>query len=279
MKIQSLLVMLYSIAVIHAQTPAADPFRATLPDGSPVPEGPINISLCLETFSLPMAAAAKLQREALSDPALYERILEMGEKNGVKQETFTMLRGKSGQKSHTEGISEEIYATEYEPPELPNAVGVALSANDPDQPAPVTPPGQTPVQPPVKIPDAAGLPSAASSEKFSGLKTPALPTSFETRNVGITFEAEPTLADNEKVLDLRAVPEWVTYVGRSAWGQDLSKVEMPVFETQRINTSINMRMGQPALLGTFNRPPVSKVSPDSANRVWFAFVTATIVRP
>lgn len=271
MKIQLLLATGYALAALHAQSPQpADPFRAGPPDGGPQPEGPVNISLCLETFSLPLTAAAKLQREGLSDPALYERILEMSEKNGVKQETFTMVRGRSGQKFTTESISEEIYATEYEPPELPNSVGVSLPNPEPAQPA----------QPaPTPIPDTKDLSGAVDLKKFGGLKTPATPTSFETRNVGLTFEAEATLDESYKILDLRTVPELVSFVGRSEWGQDLSKTEMPVFESQRINTSITMRMNQPALLGTVNRPPFSKVSPDSADRVWFAFVTATIVKP
>jgi hypothetical protein len=37
--------------------------------------------------------------------------------------------------------------------------------------------------------------------------------------------------------------------------------------------------GLPFLLGTMNRPPVSKVDADSDNRIWFAFVTVYSVKP
>jgi hypothetical protein len=53
---------------------------------------------------------------------------------------------------------------------------------------------------------------------------------------------------------------------------------MPDFDTQRIHTSSTLRLDQPFLLGTISRPPVSKVDPDSSNRVWYAFVTGTLAK-
>ncbi len=90
---------------------------------------------------------------------------------------------------------------------------------------------------------------------------------------------EPTLSENGKVVDLRVVPEHVTMVGRSTWGQEISTTEMPIFECQRLSHAAIVPINQPFLLGTVNRPPVSSVDPDSANRVWFAFVTVTLAKP
>lgn len=249
MKIQSILFSVFSLAVLQAQE-----------------AGPKNISVCYETFSLPLAMAAKLQREQLADPELYERLVAAVEKETVRQETLTLLRCRSSQKATTESISEQIYPTEYEAAGVPGSVTVsATPSTAKDGPAPV--------------PDAEKGKNATDPTTFDGVRTPATPSAFDTRNTGVTLEFEPTLSDDEKLVDLRIVPEHNTMVGRSSYGQGVSITEMPVFETQRSNTAAAVRVNQPFLLSTMNRPPVSKVDPDSANRVWFAFVTVSLAKP
>ena len=80
-------------------------------------------------------------------------------------------------------------------------------------------------------------------------------------------------------LDGWIAPDMVTYAGRTKYGQGLSETETPVFETQRTATALTLRAGHPCLLGTPSRPPVSQIDPDSAKRVWFTFVTPTVVMP
>ena len=270
MKYKTLVVTAFAIASLHGQENPADPYReAKAVAAAPTPSGagePKNISICYETFSLPLAVAAKIQREQLSDSDLYARIAAAVEKQAARQETFTVLRARSGQRATTESISEQIYPTEYEPPELPNSVGVSI------------------VPPPVKdvptpVPDTEKLKDAPDLGSLEGIKTPATPTAFETRNTGVTFEIEPTLAETEKILDLRIAPGHVALVGHTTSGQGLSLIEMPVFENQSVNTSVTLHINQPFLVGTINRPPNSKMDPDSANRVWFAFVTGTLAKP
>lgn len=268
MKIHSLLISTLAIAIAHAQEKPADPFREA-PSGEPAAleaSEPKNISICYETFSLPLALAAKLQREQLVDSELYTRLVAAVEKQTARQETFTVLRAKSGQKATTESISEQIYPTEFEPAEIPNSVGVSI-----------TPPSGTEASAPVL--DTEKLKNAANPAVLNGLKTSAAPKAFDTRNTGVTLEIEPTLGNDQRTLDLRLVPEHVALVDRSAWGQGVSTAEMPLFETQRVNTSATVQINQPFLLSTISRPPVSKIDPDSANRVWFAFVTATLAKP
>jgi hypothetical protein len=248
MKIQLMLISVLSAAALHA--------------GDYIQK---NVSVCYETFSLPLSMAAKLHRERLPDQELYERLVAAIAKETVRQETVTVLRCVSDQKSTTDSISEQIYPTEYEP-------GGKYG------PSAVTAP------PPVKdgaeaVPSGAKAGGAATTVKSAGITAPATPTSFDTRNTGVTLELEPTLSDDEKLVDLRITPEQVTLVGRSSFGQGISTFEMPVFETQRIATLATIRINRPFLLSTMNRPPVSKVDPDSANRVWFAFVTATLAKP
>jgi hypothetical protein len=250
MKIQTLLIITFALSFANAQEKAADPYKAgdTQAEEASETEGTPNISICYEDFSLPLAMAAALQQEQLTDAELYAKVrASLGKDAGkdiVRQETFVVARAPSGHKASVEHVTEIIYPTEYAP-----ANAFDASAVTPAQPKPS----------PVCIPSA-----------------PAIPTAFETRNVGFTLEIEPILSEADKNVNLRFVPERVTLVGQSIAGQDISKTEMPIFEVQRMNTSSRLKMNVPFMIGTMNLPANSKQDPDSAKRVWFAFVTATL---
>jgi hypothetical protein len=271
MKIYTLLITTVTIAFANAQEKGADPFvvkvgsspaPATISPSNPPEDeessGPVNLSLCYEDFSLPLAQAAALQREGLPGAQLYAKVIAAVGKDSVRQETFCVLTTKSGQKSNNDNVSELIYPTEFEEPQLSNAVTTGITGNDKDGKA--TPAGPLPVSGPVAI-----------------ARTPATPSAFETRNLGFTFEIEPTSIDQQHI-DLRTVVEHVDFAGRSAWGQEFSTVEMPNFEAQRMNIAVMLKVGEPFCIGTINRPPVSTLDPDSANRVWFAFITAKLAK-
>lgn len=251
MKKQILLITTFAIASLGAQETAVDPYaknQKEAPEAKPV-EDPKNISICYEDFSLPLHVAAALQREHLSGAALYAKILSAVGKDGVRQETFAMLRGRSGEKFTTESITEDIYPSEYEGGELSNAVTTSIQAPDKESKSQ----GGAPV----------GM-----------ARTPACPSAFETRNAGFALEVEPTLSENGAWVDVNLAPEHVTLVGKSTAGQEFSTTEMPIFECQRIHTSITVKVNVPFLLGTVNRPPGSKQEVDATPRAWFAFITA-----
>ncbi|MGJ8635031.1 MAG: hypothetical protein ACSHX7_14035 [Luteolibacter sp.] len=268
MKLTALAITTVAIGSLFAQDQSKDPFKSakagTVAKVSDI--GMRVISICYEDFSLPLATAAKLQREQLPDSELYAQIVNAVEKETAKQESFVILRGKSGQKIMSKGVKEEIYPTEYEPALMPDSVGVSIAAPKvEDKPLP--------------IPDGEKLKGAPISASLSGLRSPATATSFQTRNAGLTIEAEPTLSKDGKMVDLRILPEHVDTVDRSVWGQEISTLEMATFESQQILTSATLSLNSAYLLGTINRPSNSEVDPDSANRVWFAFITVTLAKP
>jgi hypothetical protein len=271
MKLHTLLITTFAIAFANAQDKGADPFVAgkaavgatVAPQVSGGAEdsessAPVNMSFCYEDFSLPLAQAAALQREGLTGGQLYAKVISAAGKDSVRQETFCVLTTKSGQKSTNENVSELIYPTEFEEPQLSDAVTAGVQGTDKDGRA--TPAGPLPVPGPVAI-----------------ARTPATPSAFETRNLGFTFEMEPTFSDHQYI-DLRTVVEHVDFAGRSAWGQEFSTIEMPNFEAHRMNIAVMLKVGEPFCIGTINRPPVSTLDPDSANRVWFAFITAKVAK-
>lgn len=249
-----------SIAMAAAQ--AADPFVRNNPQAAAVEEDerdnlPAYVSICYESFSLPLADAAALRREGLPDAALYAELVKRTEGGTVNQEHFAIVCARSGEKALLESISEQIYPTEFEP------------GLHPPTPAPTPAPGADGSKP-------AG--QAAAVDPPQGAPIPATPTSFETRNTGFTLEVEPTIGGNSNIIDMRFAPDAVAMVDRSKFGQGLSETETPVFESQRINTALTMKSGVPMMIGTPSRPPLSKLDPDSAKKVWFAFITATVVK-
>jgi hypothetical protein len=261
MKIHTLLITTLAVATLGAQEKPADPYAKDKaePAAQEAPSVSTNVSVCYEDFSLPLAMAAAMQREQLTDAALYAKLVAAVGKDTVRQETFSMLRAISGQKATVENITEQIYPTEYQSPQVSNAVTTGVTGTDKD--GKEIPANALPVPGPVAI-----------------ARTPAMPSAFETRNTGFTLEIEPTLSDNGKEVDLRLVPDHVTLVGQSTAGQEFSTTEMPIFESQRINTTAKVKIGEPYLLGTLSRPPGSEQEEDSANRVWFGFVTAKIAK-
>lgn len=237
--------------------PEADPLIRGNAEAQPaVQDGPHVMSVCFETFSLDLADAAAMYRKMTSDAKLYEDIIDRVAKGKAVQESFTVLRARSGEKALTEGISEQIYPTEYETALTFNQ----FSLTDPDE-----------VPSPVPVPPAGNF---AAQQKFFA---PVRPSAFETRNTGLTLEIEPTLGGDMAIVDLRMAPEIVTLVDRAKFGQGISETEMPIFESQRTTTASTLKLGLPHLISTMNRPPVSKIDADSAKRIWFAFVTIDLV--
>ena len=266
------------LSTLHAQepraTPVQDPYVAPVPTpaGGAAPAGDgvqRNLSLRFEDFSLDLATAAELQRADLGDEEFYRRLVAMVGKKEARQESMTVVRSRSGEKALAESILEMIYPTEWEPGELPNTVGVSIS---PPKPA-------AEVSAPDAAPETDKLAQAVNASQLGDLRIPVTPGSFETRNSGRTVEVEATASADWQTIDLRFASDLVILAGTSKHGQGLSQTEMPEFEAQRTTSAVIISTGKPFLLGTANRPPNSKVDADAANRIWFAFVTATYAKP
>jgi hypothetical protein len=214
-----------------------------------------NHSVRFETFSMSLADAAELLRGGLDDSKLYETSVTKTAAATAKQESLTVLRSQLGSKALNESLLESIYPTEYESPNTPNSITVTNAGGE-------------------KL----DVPASAVGQ-LRDIVTPATPTAFETRNLGISLEVELQAHSDPGVVQLRIAPEWARLVGRSTYGEGVSKLEMPEIESQRLTTGAKVRLDKPFLLGTFNRSPESTVDPTAATRVWFAFVTVSKVEP
>jgi len=247
-----------------APAPAKDPFaagKAAAPAPAPA-QAPAaqdesaeskNISLAYEAFSLPIAKAGEIQRKGMSDPELYKELVANG-----KLERFLVLRLKPGQHAVIENVTEYRFATEFNPAQSGDVVEHPKAADDG-----------------TKKEDPA---AAAKKAKEHRPGTPVTPTAFETRNVGDSMEVEPTLSPDAKIVDLTVSITHTALVGRDKWGQGISEVEQPQFETQKANTNTSLTIGSPFLIGTLSPVFGNGVTQRGEQNVWFCFITPTLTR-
>ena len=174
----------------------------------------------------------------------------LSQKKGTDLMTAPSVTAKSGQKATIEIIREFIYPTEYEPPELPNSVGTTSGGSI--------------------------VGGGSSSGSFP--VTPATPTAFETRNTGVTLEIEPTIGENDFVIDLRFVPEIVEFEGFINYGSPIqssstdalgnsvvtvlteNRIEMPIFSARRVNTALTIYDGYTVAVGGLMREDVQIIN-------------------
>lgn len=169
----------------------------------------------------------------------------LAQKKGADLMTAPSVTAKSGQKATIEIVREFIYPTEYEPPELPNSTGSNFGGGG----------------------LLGGLGGGGGGGGGSFPVTPATPTAFDTRNTGVTLEIEPTIGENDFVIDLRFVPEIVEFEGFINYGSPIqssstdalgnpvtnviteNRIEMPVFSARRVNTALTIYDGYTVAVG------------------------------
>ncbi|MGL4401709.1 MAG: Amuc_1098 family type IV pilus outer membrane protein [Luteolibacter sp.] len=136
---------------------------------------------------------------------------------------------RSGQSSNIEIVREFIYPTEYEPPELPNTVDTFGG-------------GSTPV-------------------------TPATPTAFETKEVGITLEILPVVDASKQYITVTLNPIFSDFQGFVNYGSPINStvtnllgiqetvvvtenaILMPVFSKDTVSTTVDVLDGGTVAVG------------------------------
>ena len=113
--------------------------------------------------------------------------------------------------------------------------------------------------------------------------TPATPTSFETRNVGVQLEVEPTVGPDGYTIELSLSPQITEFQGfvnygtpiyttanyQTIGGRDLgvtkqvlltpNNIIQPVFSVRQVDTQVTVYDGQTVVLGGLLREDVQKV--------------------
>lgn len=210
---------------------------------------------CVELSHEEMTKLFFLRNQSLADAtSLRKELQAMVTQNKAKVVDTMMVVSRSGQKAATESILEYIYPTEYSLPTLP------CGMFDPNE---ITP---------------------EYIKNLDWMRKPVTPTSFEPRNVGGVLEVEPTLSDDNKLIDLRFSWEVIDHEGEKIWmsykdtTDNTYKIEMPKFYTKRISSSISCVPASYTLVATID--PQNEKGVRDTSRKWLVFVKceAQIVR-
>lgn len=185
-----------------------------------------------------------------SDGQLKVIMRGLSQKKGVDLMTAPSITARSGEKATIEIIREFIYPTEYDPPELQQG-GNNFNGG--------------------------GVPGPGGGAVQAFPVVPANPTAFETRNTGVTLEIEPTIGENDFMINLRFVPEIVEFEGFINYGSPIqtagtdalgnpvsvviteNRIEMPVFATRRVNSALTIYDGYTVAIGGLMREDVQNV--------------------
>ena len=197
-----------------------------------------------------------------TNPQFQVMIRALNQKKGVDLMAAPKVTTKGGQKATITLSREFPYPQEFEPPQIPqdsgssdlgNLLGVATTTSDP-------------------------------------IVTPAFPTDFTTRNLGVTLEVEPQIGPDGYTIDLNLTPEVVDFEGFVNYGSPIfapftqavpgvpivpgvvplrvtsrrllteNVINQPIFSTRKVTTNVSIWDGQTVVLGGLIREDVQKVN-------------------
>jgi general secretion pathway protein D len=176
----------------------------------------------------------------------------LDQKKNVDLVVAPSTTSRSGQQSTIEVIREFIYPTEYEPPELPNSIGGGLAID------------------------------LDTGEFFGGSQssfpvTPATPTSFEMRPVGVLLDVLPTVSEDRHYIDIALKPSVTDFDGFVNYGTPITspgsdslgnptttvvtpnEILMPVFSVMKSETNLTVADGSTLVIGGLLQERVQKV--------------------
>jgi len=225
MKIRTILMLGWLLGLAAATGQEAAP-PATAPAPSSATQPGKSLRLRIETWEAPALEVAK-RLDDLHDAAGLAKLRAecLAGAPGVTLISSPVLAIETSEKELLESITERIYPTEYEPPQLPCG-GI----------------------------DVKELPKNWS-DLVDELLLGVVPTSFETRNTGLTVEVDVSPVEGkEKTWNVRLALDEVALVGRDLFGEKPPGVEMPVFTTFRVTAAPRLKEGQWRLVSV-QEPP------------------------
>jgi hypothetical protein len=218
-----------------------------------------SMRLQVELFSLPTSAAAALIDEHLDDPNTRQRLIAMLPQHDVKLEKLLTVRTASGYRTNLQQIAESSYATDFDPPNIPQTITLA----DPLITEMMRQGG-------ARSTEAAHRPPLDPPNAGFGWVAGLSPTTFTVRNVGENAVFDAVLGDDCVSVDIFASVESLRLVGEVTFKEAIQ----PIYEMQNLFARALAQVGQPCLLGTMSKPTNTGVhGGNKSDRVWLAFIT------
>ncbi|CAN5494998.1 hypothetical protein BH23VER1_BH23VER1_04500 [soil metagenome] len=205
-------------SILSAVLPLA--IAAVLP---PAASGTGNVALRLEYYELDHVMLNTLVAEptdSMDAGTVREAVLELVRTGEATQIESAFMVTKSGQRAKVESVIEWIYPIEYDPPEIAKNIKGPISAG-------------------------------------TDIMSLLTPTAFDTRNLGLTFEADPVVDPGGELIDLNLSPELDVNLGDNTYGQDESTVNHPVIHSLEARLVATLYRGHWAILSIHSPPPVA----------------------
>lgn len=164
-----------------------------------------------------------------SNPQFQVVLRALNQKKGIDVLSAPKVTTKSGSSANVEIIREFRYPDNYSPPEVPQSTGGSGAQ----------------------------------------IVTPATPTTFTMKKVGVQLQVEPTVGADNYTIDLRLLPEVTEFEGFINYGSPIlnrgieitpNVINYPVFSQRKVETSVSIYDGQTVALGGLIREDVQKVT-------------------
>lgn len=193
-----------------------------------------------------------------TNPQFQVIIRALNQKKGIDLMSAPKVTTKSGNKATIKIAREFPYPTEYAPPEVPRDVTGDRNANNG---------------------------GADSIVVTGGVVTPATPSSFSKRDIGVVLNVEPQVGADNYTIDLSLEPQVVEFDGFINYGSPIvgpkynpatiltgnpsgietfivtpNVMNQPVFSVRKVSTSVSIWDGQTVALGGLIREDVQKVN-------------------
>jgi general secretion pathway protein D len=196
----------------------------------------------------------------LTDPQFQVVMRALQQRKGTDLMTAPSVVTRSGQRAKIEIIREFIYPTEFDPPEIPQDFGGGNNFGGGGG-----------------LGGFAGLQPNFGQAPNSFPVTPANPTAFEMRPVGVTLEVDPVVGADGFTIELNIAPEVVEFEGFINYGSPIqtgavdalgqpttvvlteNRITQPVFSTRKLTTAVTIWDGQTVAIGGLIREDVQHV--------------------
>jgi general secretion pathway protein D len=222
--------------------------------GNPLPRNPITAGnrsgdAAYNNFTLDDLLASGISRQAqqfrrapgivgvngvINDTTIQMLIRGLNQRKAADVLATPAISTRSGQAASITMVSEFIYPSEYDPPELPQSVGI--------------------------VPSNAPL-------------VPATPTEFETRDTGIFLEVLPTADENRRYINVALKPTMTDFEGFVNYGSPINSIAngtstlltenqilMPVFGVKKVDSSLVIADGATIVVGGLLKESVITVN-------------------
>jgi len=230
------------------------------------------VNLEYSWYSLDRQQAREILVNPTSLEAPWEKLQAAIAQKKARFEHLTTIKTTSGQRAVAEEVEESRFAGDYDPD------GQSQTANQTD-PAPAA--AESPAKKEGKKQASPKEETAANPSDANSGTSPGGPIAFETRNLGVTIEVEPTVDPAGTSVEVNQALQNVAYLGDlKATGIAAKYPPQPVFEKRMITSTQNLPVGRHVLVGTLNPPGADGVNGQvDTGRTWIVFVRGTPNEP